>query len=212
MAKGRPLYGVQALFGVEYALLEFLELGRDVPLGLCQGLLADPLLRDFVFVRVPDLEVVPKDVVECDLQRRDARGLHFADPDPFKLGFAVVPQVAQFVELLHHTCGDGGPFAQDARGVVRELIAEPFQCGIGGVQPAGPASNDGVVGAVHNEPQSLYRGQCAPQPIQFGGRNADRCRLGQQAFEVPDAAQFRDKVCAHGRLCQEGGQRLRVAW
>ena len=57
----------------QYLLFIFLQLLRDVALCLCQRLLAHPLLRHLVLIRVAHLQVVAEDVVVAYLQRGDAR-------------------------------------------------------------------------------------------------------------------------------------------
>ena len=200
-----PLHHVEPLFRIQDALLQFLELRRDVPLCLGQGLLPDPRFRDLVFVCVTDFEVVPENVVEGNLQGGDPGGLRFPFSDALELGFAIVPQVTQFIEFSDHTRGDGGAFAEHPRRVIGQLCTQSFQRGIGRIEPTSPPPDDGVVGAVHNKPQCFHCGQCPPQPFQFRGRNPDGCHFGQQTLQVSDAPEFSDEVCTHLRLVEEGG-------
>ncbi len=53
-------------------LFIFLQIRRDVPLGVRQRLLADVVSRDLLTVGVGDLDVVPEHVVETHLQRRNS--------------------------------------------------------------------------------------------------------------------------------------------
>jgi hypothetical protein len=61
-----PVLGVQGL------RLPLLQLGRDVPFGVGQRLLPLVVGGHPVEVRPRDLEVVAEDLVESDLERRDA--------------------------------------------------------------------------------------------------------------------------------------------
>ena len=86
---------LRLLVGREHLLLVFLQLGRDVALGVLHRLLADVLRGDLLAVRVGDLDVVAEDLVEADLERGDARplallGLIAGDP--------LLAAVGQFAE------------------------------------------------------------------------------------------------------------------
>ena len=63
------LYLEYACLGCEDFCLVLFQLGCDVPLGLCEGLLACPLLWDDVAVCVPHFEVVSEDVVVAYFER-----------------------------------------------------------------------------------------------------------------------------------------------
>ena len=56
----------------ENAVLELLQLLRDVALAVCKRLLADVMLRRFVLEGVRDLKVIAENAVEADAQLRDA--------------------------------------------------------------------------------------------------------------------------------------------
>ena len=76
-----------ALLCVEDQRLVFLQLRRDVALGVDQRLFADVVGRDERRVRLRDLDVVAENLVVADLQRFDARALPFdrlqvGDPGP----------------------------------------------------------------------------------------------------------------------------------
>ena len=49
-------------------LLKLLQLRSDVALGVHQGLTTVPFLGHLVFMRIPNLQVITKDIVEADLQ------------------------------------------------------------------------------------------------------------------------------------------------
>ena len=61
-----PSHG--ALARVEDLLLELLELGRDVPLGVLERLLAGEGIRGALRLRARELDVVPEDAVVADLE------------------------------------------------------------------------------------------------------------------------------------------------
>ena len=57
------------LLGTQNLLLVFLQLLRDIALGLCQRLLAHPLGRHLVLERVPHLQIIAEHVVIAYFQR-----------------------------------------------------------------------------------------------------------------------------------------------
>ena len=208
---GFPFDHVEPFLRAEDALLEFLEFRGDVALGLRQGLFPDPLLGHLVFVGMTDFEVVAEDVVEGNLQGGDAGGRGLALANALELGLAIVPEVTEFIEFLHHPRGDGGPLAQYAGRVFGQLGPQLGEGGICRVEPAGPAADDRVVRAVDHEAQGLHGGQRPAQAVELGRRDSHGGRFGQQPFEVPDAVQFGDEVGPHHRLLEEGGHRFMPA-
>ena len=58
-----------AFAGLKDSLLLLLELWGDVALGIHEGLLANPVLRNAVLMAVAHLEVVAKNAVEVQLER-----------------------------------------------------------------------------------------------------------------------------------------------
>ena len=99
-----------ALVGVKDALFLLLELGGDVALGVDEGLLTDPVRGDAVFVRVADLEVVAKDVVEVELERGDSASVGFGLKDSFEDGPGIALEGAVAVEFGVDAWGDGSAF------------------------------------------------------------------------------------------------------
>ena len=73
-------------------VLELLELGRDVALGVLDRLLADVVGRDLAALRlgVGDLDVVAEDLVEADLQAGDPRAADLLGLEPGDPGLAVL--------------------------------------------------------------------------------------------------------------------------
>ena len=133
-----------AVLGAKYLLLILLQLLRDVTLGLGQRLLAHPLLRHLVFIRVAHLEVVAEDVVVAYLQRRNARLLSLALLNLQQVVLARVgnaPQLVKFVvdavaydaPLLHLLWRVGSQLGHDAvaqRLAEVQLLPHPAQrCG-----------------------------------------------------------------------------------
>ena len=111
-----------ALLGVEHQRLVFLQLGRDVALGVDQRLFADVVGRDECHVRLRDLDVVAEDLVVADLQRFDAGArpldrFQIGDPAPgvarrqmdaVELGREAGPDDAGCGERGRRVVGDGG--------------------------------------------------------------------------------------------------------
>ena len=71
---------LRLLVGRQHLLFIFLQLGRDVALGILHRLLADVVVGNPLAMGVGDLEVVAEDLVEADLERGDAGPL--ASPGP----------------------------------------------------------------------------------------------------------------------------------
>ena len=94
------------VLGTQNLFLVFLQLLRDVALGLCQGLLAHPLLRHLVLVGVAHFEVVAEDVVVAYLQALYARLLCLALLNLQQVVLTTVGDVAQLVQLGVHAVAD----------------------------------------------------------------------------------------------------------
>ena len=90
---------LRLLVGREHLFFVFLQLRRDVPLGVLDRLLADVFGGNLLAVGVGDLDVVAEHLVEADLEIRNAGplgllGLIAGDPL-----LAAAGQFAQVVEL-----------------------------------------------------------------------------------------------------------------
>ena len=93
LARGDPL------LGPEHLRLVFLQLRRDVAFGPCECLAALVVRRNPRAVRVRDFEVIPEDLVEPDLERRDAGARALACLQRRDVLLAAVPRLLQVVEL-----------------------------------------------------------------------------------------------------------------
>ncbi len=98
------------LLGAENLLLVLFELLCDVSFCVFERLLANPVGRHFVLVRVADFDVVSENVVVADFKRRDARELAFALLDFRQHAFAVGGYAAQIVQLQIHSVGYDAAF------------------------------------------------------------------------------------------------------
>ena len=123
-----------AVVGVKYALFLLLELGGDVALGVDEGLLADPVRGDAVFVGVADLEVVAKDVVEVELERGDSTSVGFCLKDCFEDGPGVALEGAVAVEFGVDAGSDGSTFGQQDGGLGRQAFKDVSAPGFEGVE------------------------------------------------------------------------------
>ncbi len=119
-------------FGVEHQGFVLLEFGRDVALGVDQGLLAQVVCRGLVRHAAADLDVIAKNLVVSHLEGLDARALLFpgfqpADPVP-GVGRSI-DDVVQFGGIsspddAHIVCG--------CRRIVRDGLLQEFeQAGVG---------------------------------------------------------------------------------
>ena len=76
------------LLGSQDLRLVGLELLGDVAFGGNQGLLADPLFRDLVLVRVSNFDIVAKHIVECNFETADSCSLNLSFYDFLQILFA----------------------------------------------------------------------------------------------------------------------------
>src|SRR5690606_9343218 len=132
---GRMLYQL-----VEYPLLDnrefflrvkdllfvFLQFFRNVSLRVNQGLLANPIGGDLVFVRVADFKVVPENLVVRYLQRRYTRARTFALLHLEQIILAGKCDLSQLVKFIVHSDGDGPPMDALYRVVVLEGSIKMF--------------------------------------------------------------------------------------
>ena len=95
-----------AILGAEDLGFEFLEFGRDVPFGRDGGLLADPVGRHLVLVRITHLDVIAEHVVEPDLERGDAGAFGLLLDDAREDRLVGMQHRAQFVQLGIGPLGD----------------------------------------------------------------------------------------------------------
>ncbi len=86
--------------GGHHLLLVLFQLGRDVPFRILQCLFADVVVRNFVAVRVGDLQVVTEDLVVTDFQAGNARLLDFVRLVAGNPLFAAAGKFAQLVQPL----------------------------------------------------------------------------------------------------------------
>ena len=103
------------VFRTEDFFLIFFEFLRDVAFGIDQGLFANPLFGDKLFVGVAHLHVVAEDVVKSYLQTLDAGASDFALLDLKEIVFARSLDVAQFIELCVHSFVDDSAFVEQER-------------------------------------------------------------------------------------------------
>ena len=108
------LDGIDPLFGAENLAFIFLELLRDVALGIDEGLLAYPLLRHKVTESVADFDVIAEDIVVADLKGSDSGSFGLAALKGKEVVLPAGRDVPQFVELRvdssrdHFSLADGG--------------------------------------------------------------------------------------------------------
>jgi len=86
---------------------ELFQLGCGETLGVHQSLLALVVGRSQMLVGFRNLDVVTEDIVEADLERRDAGAGALALLDLDQVGAAVLGDVAQLVQLRIKTRADG---------------------------------------------------------------------------------------------------------
>ena len=112
--------------GAEDLVLELLELGGDVALGVAQRLLAGEGRGSLGGVHRRKLDVVAEDRVEADLERRDAARGDELLLVPREPGVRVALQEAGLVELEVESVGEHAALAQVGRRVGLDRAGEPL--------------------------------------------------------------------------------------
>ena len=167
---------------------KFLQLGRDVALGVRQGLLPREIRRDGQFIRMGNLEIIPEDVVEADLHL-DAGLLFFL---LFQIGdplAAVFRERPQLVQLLIVPGTDILPVADIARAVfvhgpVQQVVHLPVEAHllIETREQERPRAAEEPLDLRHHRERRLQ----GEQVLRRGGIRLD---AGQDALEVEDAGE-----------------------
>src|SRR5690606_1278995 len=96
------------------------ELRRDVSLRIDERLLADVVVRDLILVRVGDLEVVAEDLVEADLEGRDAGSLRLFLLHTDQPVFAGACDTPALVELFVEPIADKASLTHAGRWVIHQ--------------------------------------------------------------------------------------------
>jgi hypothetical protein len=121
----------RALVGRQRLVLEGLQFGRDVALGVLQGLPAAVVVGDLLDVGVGDFDVEAMHLVVFDLEVGDAAALAFACFEFDQEGAAVVLDGAQFVEVGVVARGDDAAFADQQRRAPARRRGQQFDAGLG---------------------------------------------------------------------------------
>src|SRR5690606_11292513 len=90
---------VRSLARVEDLVLVVLELGGDETLAVLERLLAEPIVRHLVAMRVRHLEVVAENLVVADLEARDSRALALRLLKACEPALALPRDLPELVEL-----------------------------------------------------------------------------------------------------------------
>src|SRR5690606_8083496 len=109
-----------ALLGIQDLLLILFELRRDVSLRIDERLLADVVVRDLILARVGDLEVVAEDLVEADLEGRDAGSLRLFLLHTDQPVFAGACDTPELVELFVEPIADKASLTHAGRWVIHQ--------------------------------------------------------------------------------------------
>ena len=147
-------FGVEArlddgylLLGAEYLLLVDLELLGDIPLGVDERLLADPLLGHLVAVCVGHLDIVAEHVVVAYLEARDPSRGALAGLYLQEIVLAGVGYVAQFVELRVDPLADHRTAVERYGRVVAKRARYGVARSLAGIELLAYGMHSGLVGA-----------------------------------------------------------------
>ena len=130
---GGAQLGKQLALDLDYLLLRVEDLdlilfqfGRRETLRSDQRLFPFIVLRNQVQVRLRDLNVVAKDGIEFDLQRRDAGSPSFPLLNLRKNLFAVARKLAHFIQVAVHACRDHATVGKTQRRLRHECFLDPI--------------------------------------------------------------------------------------
>ena len=188
------------VFGAQNLLFIFLQFLRDVALGLCQCLLAHPVGRHLVLVRIAHLQIVAKHIVVTYLQRRDARLLSLAFLYFQQVVLTAIGYLAQLVEFGIHAVSDHPTLLHQLWRVALnlffdavlqrlaqvELFPYPFQGLVVGIETGRLDGLDGLQGRL----QLHY----------FARRYTSHSHLRYNTFQVADAMNLLIHTLAELRL------------
>ena len=204
------LEGDLAPLGGQDLLLQLLDLGGDVALGVDQGLLADVVVRHPVLLRLGDLDVVAEDLVVADLERADAGRLPLAGLEGQDVALAVAGQRSAAVQLVVDAGGDHPALGQGGGGRRFEGAGEiGGQAGqrIGDRQP-GEQLGAGVLGGRDRAGGRQRRTRTALPRRRARDLGQRREQLGQRRQTVAESGRLARRQRAQDRPRQ---QPLRVA-
>ena len=178
------------VFRTQDFFLIFLQFLRDVAFGIGQGLLAYPLGRDFVLVRVAHLDVVAEDVVVAYFQAGDAGLFTFALLDLQEIVFAGVGDAAQFVQFGVESGADDAALVDQQRRVVVQLVVDAVAHGLAQVKLLAHAVEAGIVCLEAGGLDRFDGLQGHFQRHHFARGNAADRYFGEDAFEVAHTVQL----------------------
>ena len=115
-----------AFVGRQDLPLIFFQLGRSKPLGIHQRLFALVVRGSQMQIRLRNLNVVAKDLIEANLQRANIGSFAFALFHRRDDLFAVLAQLTQFIEFRVVTAADHAWIRGQRRRLVRNRAFEPF--------------------------------------------------------------------------------------
>ena len=115
---------LEAFFGAQYLGLVLLQVRGDVALAIGQGLLADVVRGHPAQIGLADLDIVPEDLVEADLERGDAGALALVGLQPGNPVFAAGADLPQAVHVGIVPVADQAAIRQRRRGIVDQGLTE----------------------------------------------------------------------------------------
>ena len=178
------------LLGAKDFLLIFLQFLSDIALGLCQSLLANPVLRHLVLIGVAHLEIIAEHVVIAYLQRGDACLLGLALLDAQQVVLTVLRDVAQVVELGVISVANHMSFVHQLRRVVHDLVLNALTQVVAEAQPLPYSVQYRIVGT---HARRLHASQTLQGHLQLhhlAGRHPSDGHFRHDALEVAHALQL----------------------
>ena len=202
----RRLERARPFVGVQDAVLELRELGRDESFAVRDGLLANVVVGDGVELGFGDLDVVPEDPRELDLERADAGAFSFAALEVEDDVFGRRRKRSELVEIGEVTVRENAALPFDRRRLVDQgglqegehvcAKVDPFERRHRIVERAAGARGElsmkrlGAREAVSDDAQVSWRRQAH--------RGAHR-----QSFDVPDLGESRPRLIAAAGVGKE---------
>ncbi len=179
-----------AFSGGKHLVLELLQLRRDIALRALEGLAAHIVRWHLIRLVAIDLDGVAVDPVVGDAQIGQTRALALAGLEFQQKVIGVGGEVPQFVEFGVIPHGQDATLADQGRRVLDEGPPQQLQhLGMGTGIP-GQALEEGCLPRGQQGLQGWQERQGIPQHGQVAGPGTPQGNAGENAFQVPHAAEF----------------------
>ncbi len=178
-------------------VLESLEFGRDVTLGILQSLAAAVIVGNLVGIGVGDFNIEAMHLVVFDLEAVDAAALALAGFHVDQVGTAVVVQRAQFVEIGIETGGNCAAVADLGRGFGGNGADQQIKRCLRGGQIDLQLAEQGGNRFTERRPQGSKPGQRFAQAGQIPRPGIAQGDAASDAFDIGNALEIAAHLAGH---------------